>query len=294
MPVSNGYIHTLPCYCYYPAVSWSIFAAIQFYSHSTVRYLNLNVLNACPAHFVTHPMIPEFFYMMESDSIYMQWCLLYFFSQLLHTSPCICILYEQAGEKKDMTLVPCDTNIYDRLRVSPPNFCKKVMMELLWYAFIEPLLKKIVLSVEKLHTISYNVLAEKLDRLHSCEVRSTHSLSSKLLNYFVCLPFPSFISDSSLLCRQKSCTFATIILCHFNTIILWLFEHCMKNTGCLLAPFQHGSKGWGVLQTYSLLPHRKFFNKITRPLVDSKLRTCISQGLTDKINNHFLGEMANI
>lgn len=159
------------------------------------------------------------------------------------------------------------------------------MMELLWHVFIGSFCKKTVLSIEKLHTFCYTVLAEKPDRSHLCEVRS-HPLSSELLNDFVCLPFPSIISDLSLLCRQKSCTFATVML--------WLLEHHVKNRGCLLASFQQGSTGWGVLQTYSLLSHRKFFNRITWPLADSKLRTFISQGLTDKIANHFLGESAKI
>lgn len=149
------------------------------------------------------------------------------------------------------------------------------MEEFLWHVFIEPLYKKIVLSIQKLHTFSYTVLAEKPERSHSCEVRSPHLLSCKLLNDFVCLPFPFITSDLSLLCRKKSHTFATITL--------WLFEHCVKKSGCLLASFQHSSMGWGVLQTYSLLPHRKFFNKITWPLVDSKPRTCISQGLMNNL-----------
>lgn len=94
------------------------------------------------------------------------------------------------------------------------------MKELLRQVFIESLCKKTALSVEKLHAFSYTVLAEKPDRSHSQEVTSPHPLSSKLLNDFFCLPFPSVVSDLSLLCRQKSCTFATTIL--------GLFEHHVK------------------------------------------------------------------
>lgn len=149
------------------------------------------------------------------------------FSQLLHSSLSICMSLWASWRKKRMWgwffvtalyMTGWVHHIHDTQGESIQSL-QQVMKELLWQVFIEPLCKRTVLSVEKLHTFSYTVLAEKPDRSHSCEVRSPLSFTIETHEWF-CLPFPSIISDLSLLCRQKSCTFATITL--------WLIEHHVK------------------------------------------------------------------
>lgn len=159
------------------------------------------------------------------------------------------------------------------------------MKVLLCHIFIESLFKKTVLSVEKLCTFSYTFGREarqitfmwgEISSSYIIETYEWFCLSAFSLPYFRLV---SFVQVEKL------------HICHHNTVVIW--TPC-ENTDSLLASFQHGSTGWGVLQTYSLLPHRKFFNKTTWPPVDRKLRTCISQGVTDKMNNHVLGDSAKI